>query len=93
MVSDVQIIWDLPDDPDGNYVHIVEGHDVTAEEVDEVLRDPDSIDAVSRSSGREAVFGWTSTGKYIFVAHELVLDDPRTIYPVTAYPVPPPGGD
>jgi hypothetical protein len=92
-MRDVQIIWDLPDDPDGNYVLIVDGHDVTAEEVDDVLRDPNASDAVSRSSGQSVLFGWTSTGKYMFVAYELVLEDPRTIYPVTAYQVPPPGGE
>jgi hypothetical protein len=86
----VQIIWDLPDEPDGNYVHILDGHDVTIEEVEEVLTDPDSDDAVSRSSGNPCVFGWTSTGKYIIVVYELVLDDPKTLYPITAYPVPPP---
>ncbi|MCU0705175.1 MAG: hypothetical protein MUF18_14475 [Fimbriiglobus sp.] len=34
--------------------------------------------------------GGTSTGKYIIVVYELVLDDPRTLYPITAYQVPPP---
>lgn len=89
-MNDVQIIWDLPDDPDGNYVHIIDGHDVTVDEVEEVLRNPDSEDVVSRSSGRPAVFGWTSTGKYLFVVYEPVLDEPRTVYPITAYPVSPP---
>ena len=89
-MNDVQIIWDLPDDPDGNYVHIIDGHDVTVDEVEEVLRNPDSEDVVSRSSGQPAVFGWTSTGKYLFVVYELVLDEPYTVYPITAYPVSPP---
>ncbi len=31
-------IWDLEDDPEGNYWHIsVEGHGVSGEEVEEVL--------------------------------------------------------
>jgi len=89
---DVHIIWDLPDDPDGNYVHIIDGHDVTIDEVEEVLRDPDSDTTVSRSSGRPMVFGWTTTGKYIAVVYEEVLDDPLTLYPITAFPAPPPGG-
>jgi hypothetical protein len=88
---DAQIIWDLPDDPDGNYVHITDGHDVTIEEVEEVLLDPNSETDVSRSSGNLIVFGWTSTGKYIAVVYEHVMDDPLTIYPITAYPVPEPG--
>ena len=37
-MGDIQIIWDLEDDPDGNYWHIVvEGHGVTQDEVEEVL--------------------------------------------------------
>jgi len=89
-MRDVHIIWDLPDDPDGNYVHILDGHDVTIDEVEEVLLDPESDDAISRSSGYPCVFGWTSTGKYVIIVYELVLDDPKTLYPITAYPVPPP---
>lgn len=89
-MNDVQVIWDLPDEPEGNYVHIIDGHDVTVEEVEEVLRDLDNEDAISRSSGRPAVFGWTSTGKYLFIVYELVLDEPFTVYPITAYPVSPP---
>ena len=89
-MESMHIIWDLPDEPDGNVRHILDGHDVTIEEVEEVLRDPNAEDAISRSSGQPAVFGWTSTGKYIIVIYELVLDDPRTVYPITAYPVPPP---
>ena len=40
---DIVIIWDDQDDPDGNYWHIcVEGHGLTTEEVEEVLRDDES---------------------------------------------------
>lgn len=91
-MNDVQIIWDLPDDRDGNYVHIVDGHDVTVDEVEEVLRDPNSDQATSRSSGRPMAFGWTTNGKYIAVVYEEVHDDPRTLYPITAFIAPPPGG-
>jgi len=46
---DLVIIWDDEDDPDGNYWHIcVEGHGLTREEVEEVLRDEDSEIEVSR---------------------------------------------
>jgi hypothetical protein len=34
-------------------------------------------------------FGWTSTGKHIAVVWEHIMDDPWTIYPVTAYETPP----
>jgi hypothetical protein len=37
-MAPVDFIWDLEDDPEGNYWHIcVEGHGVTREEVEEVV--------------------------------------------------------
>lgn len=81
----------MEDDPDGNYWHIVvEGHGVTREEADEVIRNEFEQATTSRSSGQPLTFGWTSTGKYITVVFEHVLDDPLTVYPLTAYPVTPP---
>jgi hypothetical protein len=87
------IIWDLEDDEDGNYWHIVvEGHGVSVDEVEEVLLDNrNQQDVISRTSGNPITFGWTSAGQYIAVVWELVSDDPKAIYPLTAYPVPPPG--
>lgn len=84
------IIWDLQDDADGNYVHIVtEGHGVTVEEVEEVLRNMANETVASDSSGYPATFGWTETGKHIIVVWEHVEDNPLTVYPITAYEVPP----
>jgi hypothetical protein len=62
------------------------------EEVEEVLRSATTRTGKSRTSGRQQGFGWTSTGKFITVIWEEVCDDPRMIYPVTAYEVPPPQG-
>jgi hypothetical protein len=78
------VIWD--DEPGGNVEHIAE-HGLTPEEVEEVLLDDTLETAVSRSSGRPCKSGETSTGKFIFVVWEEVNDDPRMIYPVTAYPL------
>lgn len=83
------VIWDLEDDPDGNYRHIVDGN-VAPEEVHEVLMNSRNPTVLSRTSGRPVTFGWASTGRYIAVVWELVNDDPRMIYPVTAYPTDPP---
>ena len=81
----IHIVWDLEDDENGNYWHIVvEGHDVTQEEVDEVLLNNDNAMAVSRSSGRLITFGWTHTGQYLAVVWESISDDPRMAYPITA---------
>jgi hypothetical protein len=90
-VGQVAFIWDLEDDQKGNYWHIcVEGHGVTREEVEEVLAAHYETAAQSRSSGQPEAFGWTATGKYLTVVFERVSDDPLTVYPITAYEVPPP---
>ena len=86
----MQIIWDLDDEPDGNVQHIAE-HDLTKEEVDDVLMNSANSTEESHSSGNPVTFGWTSTGRHIIVVWEHVFDDPLTIYPITAYEVLPPG--
>jgi hypothetical protein len=87
---DARILWDLEDDPDGNVQHLRQ-HDVSIEESEEILLDPHSSRAVSRSSGLPTAFGWTSTGRHLAVVYEVVDNDPLTLRPVTAYDVPPPG--
>ena len=78
------IIWDLDDDPEGNVQHCAE-HDVTKEEVEEVLQHPSDAD-VSRSSGHAVVFGETSAGRHLMVVYETIEAD--VVYPITAYEVP-----
>jgi hypothetical protein len=78
------VIWDLDDDPDGNVHHCAE-HDVTKDEVEEVLENTSDAD-ISRSSGRPVVFGDTSTGRHLMVVFEEVDGD--TVYPATAFEVP-----
>lgn len=77
------ICWDLGDDPQGNVQHIAE-HDVSKEEVEEVLQHPDGLER-SRSSGLSIAFGETTTGRLIAVVYEEI--DEATVYPVTAYEV------
>ena len=87
----VAFIWDLEDDPEGNYWHIcVEGHGVTREEVEEVLAGSYETVTRSRSSGQPEAFGWTASGKYLTVVFKRVSDS-LTVYPITAYEVPAPG--
>ena len=45
-----RILWDDPDDPDGNVQHIAE-HGLTIEDVEEVLTNPTS-EGTSASTGR-----------------------------------------
>lgn len=73
------IIWNP--EPGGNLEHIAE-HDLTPEDIEDVLLAPLGH-AVSRSSGRPIVYGFTMTGRYILVVYDKIAED--TIYPVTAY--------
>jgi len=87
-MDEVSVLWDLEDDPDGNVQHIAE-NDLSVEEVEDVLLDPDNEVQVSRTIGRPFTFGWTSTGRHIAVVWETVIDDPRTVRMRTAYEVSP----
>ena len=71
-------IWDGENDR-----HIAE-HGVSYEEAEYVVCFPDDK-TISRSSGRNAAYGYTPTGKRLFVAYELF--DDATVYIVTAYEV------
>jgi hypothetical protein len=73
----------MDDDPNGNVQHIAD-HDLTKEEVEDVLFDPEGR-SVSRSSGLPLVFGTTSTGRFIAVIFQEI--DADTARPVTAYDV------
>ena len=79
-----RIIWDDPDDPDGNVQHIAE-HGLTIEDVEEVLSNTTS-EGTSASTGRPCAWGYTLEGIYIIVVYEEI--DPDTIRVVTAYEVP-----
>ncbi len=61
------VIWDLEDDPDGNYVHIVMEHGVTPDDVENVKSNSTNPTAESDSSGRPITFGWTQTGRHLAV--------------------------
>jgi hypothetical protein len=84
---DATIIWD--DEPGQNVDHVAD-NGLAPDEVDEILLDDSIPTARSRSTGRPCKFGHTSSGKYIIVIWDELSDDPRMIYPVTAYEVPEP---
>jgi hypothetical protein len=88
-VAEFVIVWDDEDDPNGNVQHIAR-HGLVPDEVEQVLRNPRNRTTVSLSSERPVTFGRTESGKFIAVTWDLIQRDPRTVYPVTAYPVPPP---
>ncbi len=78
-----QIVWDLDDDPDGNVQHIAE-HDLSVDEVEDVLYAADEVLA-SHSSGGPITFGETRTGRHIAVVFDIIDEDPLIVYPITAY--------
>jgi hypothetical protein len=84
--------WDDEDDPAGNYQHIVGTGEVTAQEVEEIMRNHQGgPDAYSDTSGLPVIFGTTADGKRIAVVYEdesdagLVIVRPKTSFPVTDY--------
>jgi len=67
--------------------HLAE-HDVTPEDFEEVVRDPERR-GLSRSTGRSCCWGETKDGRYLICVYEY-LDELRII-PFTAYEVRRPG--
>ena len=66
----------------------IQRHDVTPEEVEEVLASPSSrvIENPSQTSTRPAIFGYTQAGRPLLIAYDVLDNDvPQRIYPVTAY--------
>ena len=83
--------WVEPDDPHGNLWHIAAA-DLTRQEVEDVLDDPDDdvvpSEGAANGTERWIVFGRTSAGKHIAVVFEVLCDDPYYVKPVTAYETP-----
>jgi hypothetical protein len=51
------IVWDLEDDPDGNYVHFVVEHGITQDEVWDVMSNPRNPTVPSDATSRPSTFG------------------------------------
>jgi uncharacterized DUF497 family protein len=87
-------MWSRPDyiDWDEINTHHIEASDLTPEEVETVLDNPDGDAEPDRGSPPGAefwiVFGFTDTGKHIAVVFEIQCDDPFHVRPITAYEAP-----
>jgi hypothetical protein len=80
--------WDEEDDPKGNVQHIAAA-DITAEELEEVIRNHTGPIDVSKTSGNRLIRGTTPTGQHIAVVFQIEPDpDLIIIRPITAYPIP-----
>lgn len=84
------VIWYEDDDPDGNVAPIAE-HDISIDEVEDVMYDPRNRTGPSNHAGRMLTCGETETGRFICVAWERAGDDPSILKPVTAFDSNPPG--
>jgi uncharacterized DUF497 family protein len=82
----LSILWDDPNDPNGNVQHILE-HGLSIEDVEDVLEIPTST-GTSTSTGRPCLWGYTAEGQYILVVYDQIDED--TIRVRTAYEVPEP---
>jgi uncharacterized DUF497 family protein len=87
-------MWRNPEhiDWDATNTSHIEAADLSREEVESVLDDPDS-EAIPGRRARDGtprwkVFGTTHTGKRIIVIFDTMSDDPFYVRPVTAYEVP-----
>jgi uncharacterized DUF497 family protein len=74
------IIWDEDDDPRGHVQHVAE-HDLTVEDVQEVLSTPVS-EGHGDSTGFPVAWGHVPDGRFIIVVFEEIDED--TIRVVTA---------
>jgi len=74
-----EFIWDERE----NLAHLAE-HDLGPKDVEDIVRFSE-FRAVSRSTGREIVFGQTPSGRNVCVVFEQI--DPLTVYVITAYEV------
>jgi uncharacterized DUF497 family protein len=76
------IEWD-----DANAGHLAD-NGLTVDEVEDVLYSPDARPIRSRSTGRPAVIGVTSTGRTIIVVYDRDKDGGQVIIrPATAYEI------
>ena len=80
--------WDDEGEPRGNTAHVAD-NGLSPAEVEDVLYDPSSRPAVSKSRPhRPILFGTTSTGKSVVVVYERHADGGYVVVrPVTAYEV------
>ena len=83
----IEFEWD-----DENVAHIAR-HGITPEEVEYVVRSPQSRSERSRSSTYPITFGRTKTGKFIAVVWSAIGTDPLRTRVITSYePDKPEGG-
>jgi hypothetical protein len=77
----IDILWDLPDDPDGNVLHIAE-HGLIPADIEFVFNNT-SRKTKSRSTGSSLISGRLPSGELVVVIYQQI--DELCVYPITAY--------
>ena len=81
--------WDPEDDPDGNWQHVFEGHDVEPEEVVELIEDYWDVSGarVDRPDDSSIIVGTSNTGRTLKAVVRVLDREPLRVYVITCFPV------
>ena len=81
--------WDPEDDPNGNWQHVFEGHDVEPDEVEAFIDQYWDVRAawIPRPDDTFVVIGTSGTGRILAAALEILDRDPPRVRVFTCYPV------
>lgn len=81
--------WAPEDDPDGNWQHVFEGHDVEQEEVEAFIeRYWDRREEwVERRDKSIELRGLSETGRPLFAVFRVLDEEPPRVYVITCYPI------
>ena len=81
--------WDPEDDPEGNWQHVFEGHDVEPEEVAAFIeRYWDRRDQwLERPDDSIELRGFSESGRPLCATFRVLDEDPPGVYVITCYPV------
>jgi len=83
--SDAEVIWDNPEQPNGNRQKVW-AHDLSEDEVESVLLDDHYETVPNRSFPQHClVFGYTFSDRFIAVAFEILDEDVPIIRPIAAF--------
>ncbi len=81
--------WDDADDPDGNWQHTFEGHDVEQQEVEAFIEHYWDVPAarVNRPDGSSIIVGTSDRGRLLKAVVRPLDREPLRVRVVTCYPL------
>ena len=81
--------WDPEDDPDGNWQHVFEGHDVEPDEVVALIEEYMGVPGVCirRPDESFTITATSITGRTLKAVFQVLHRDPMRVYVITCYPV------